>query len=283
MTADVDSLDVLGEGGFGEEGPADAAELEAATQPEPGTGPGLARLLVGVILHPAATFEQLAARPGRRWLAPLLALVLLQTAFGLATVFSPQAQAYSVAAAQRAIEQSGNPMVAESMGSVEDFATSPLVLTAGVVGALLAGLLGTLVTALVVAAIFHLLGTIFGGQQSFGQMFTVTLWAAWPLAIGLALRLVALLLGHYDPSPHGLSGLVAPEPGQPPGYLAPLLGHLDVWNLWTLALFVPAVSAAAQVPRRKALVALAIFLALNLAFGMAGTALGQALSGLGGG
>jgi hypothetical protein len=119
-----------------------------------------------------------------------------------------------------------------------------------------------------------------GGQQGFGQMFTVIAWAFLPQIMGLALKLVAALAGNFDPSPAGLSGLVAPAPGNPPSPLGPILGHIELWNLWTLALFVPAVMAAARIPRRKALVALAIYLGLNIVLGVGLAFLSGALSGM---
>ena len=80
--------------------------------------------------------------------------------------------------------------------------------------------------------------------------------------------------------PIGLPALDA-APGEPTSLAAPFLAPFDVWNLWTLALYVVAVRAVAQITARKALVAVAVFVGLQLALGLAGTLLGNAVSGIG--
>ncbi len=150
------------------------------------------------------------------------------------------------------------------------------------VGALLGGLLGSLVGLLVVAAIFHFLGAVMGGQQSFTQMFTVIAWAGLPLLLGLVVKLAAALLGNVDATA-GLSGLmVNPVTGET-GLLAPILAQIELWHLWSLALYVLAVRAVSRISVGKAVLAVAVLVGLQVALGLAGVFVGQALRGLAGG
>lgn len=245
-------------------------------------GPSLRHLLWAVLRHPSQAFQALVEHPGRRWLFPVLAMMVLTTTLALVSLFSPGAQAYQAAAGQAAMARSGAELTDEQRAQVESFTSTgnPLVLTMGLVSAVIGGILGTLLTLLIVTALFHLLGTVLGGQQSFSQMFTVVAWASLPIVLGLVVKLMAAIFGNFDPSPAGLSGLVAPPPGDPPHLLAPLLGHVELWNLWTLALYVLAVQAAARIPLRKALAVVGLYLLLNLAFGLAGTFLAGTLMGM---
>jgi hypothetical protein len=246
-------------------------------------GPSLRHVLMGVLRHPSRTFQELAEHPGRSWLFPLLATMVLTTTLAIVTLFSPGAKAYQAVAGQAAMASAGMEQLSDEERAQALAFTStsnPLVMTMGIVTAVIGGIVGTVLALLIITALFHLMGTLLGGQQSFGQMFTVIAWAGLPIVLGLLLKLVAALFGNFDPSPAGLSGLVAPPPGQPPSLLAPFLGHVELWNLWTLALFVPAVQAAARIPRKKALAAVGVYLLLNLAVGLAGTFLVRALVGM---
>jgi MFS family permease len=273
MTIDVDQL-LLAE---------ESSSAESATAAPPPQRLGLVALTVDVLVHPAAAFGRLAEHPGRRWVAPVVVLVLLSTALGLALAFSPKALGLAQAQVAARMSSSGAQLSAEQMAQVEQFQASGMVRAFGAIGALLAGLVGTVLGLLVVAALFHFLGTVMGGQQSFTQMFTVIAWAGIPVILGLVVKLVAALAGNYDPSPAGLSGLVGDPVAGQPSVLAPLLGQIELWHLWSLALYALAIRAVSRISLAKAALAVLVLVLLQVAVGLAGVYLSRALSGMAGG
>jgi hypothetical protein len=238
----------------------------------PAEGLGVGRLLLDVIRRPSAAFRRLAEHPGRRWLWPLLAMMVLAAAEAVAVVLSPGA-----AAAQQAA-LAGQNLSPEQLAQAETMMQSGLVRGVSLGSALILAPIVAGLGLLVTAAVFHFLGTILGGQQSFGQMFTVIAWASLPVVLGLLVKLVGALTGVMSAASPGLSGLVA-SPGGSPSLLGPFLGQLELWTLWTLALYVLAVAAVSHVTLRKAVVAVAVYVALQLAVGLAGTMLARAVGG----
>jgi hypothetical protein len=242
---------------------------------------GVRALCVDVVRLPGAAFRRLAEHPDRRWVFPVLALVTLSTAYAVALAINPGAQAYAHQVMMARLSASSSGMSQAQMAQITQSAGGTLQLVS-VVGAFIGGLVATGLGLVIAAAIFHFLSTVMGGQQSYRQMFTVISWASLPLALGAAVRLVAVLAGNFDPNPAGLAGLVGGAIGAPPGLMAPLLGQIELWNLWSLALSVLAIQAVAQITRRKALVIVVVLVALQIAIGLAGTLISRALMGLSG-
>lgn len=226
---------------------------------------GIAALFVDVIRRPRAAMRRLAARPGRRWIAPLLTLAVLSAA-------------YAALAAPRAMEAARRSGQMPEMSEAQMSAMQSISLFTMIAGAV-AAFVGTFIAALLVAAILHFVGTVFGGQQSFGETFTTTSWARVPLILRLGVQLIALAFGVYDPSPAGLSGMIPADAEGAVAYLKPLLGMVEIWYLWYLVLLGIALRSVAKISRGKALVGVLVIVVLVLALGMAGTALQGLLSG----
>ncbi len=240
---------------------------------------GARALFVKTVRRPSEAMRNLAAHPGRRWLLPLLALVVLSVAAAVASL--PSKQRYDRALSRIQIERmrETDPQTAEVaaqfMGD-EEGGGAFAGLSAGT--AILGAILGPLVGALAGAAVLHFMGTILGGQQTYGQMLSATAWGRLPLVFQAGLRLVNGLMGGYDPYSDGLAGLVAPDPTQPyasPSALGPILAQISLWHLWALALFVVAVRVVCHVSLRKALTAVVIYVALIILLGEAGVGLGK--------
>ena len=249
------------------------AEVAVAT---PRMGP--LALAIDMLRRPNAAMRRLADHPGRRWVWPLGALALLRLAIVLAQ--SKASQAYASAATQAAMAQQPGmdpEMAAQATEMAGRFGFVGVLF--GAVGAVFAVLVG----ALIVAGVLHFVGTVLGGQQGFGQVFTVTSWARLPLIVGALLQLAYALTGGFDPCPRGLSGLVCPDPSAPgsASYWSPLLAQIEVWNLWYLLLLGLGVQAVSRVSRRKATLAVAVVVLLTLSGGMAGTAIARFFAGFG--
>lgn len=258
------------------------------TAPSPSnTRLGVRALAVDVIRRPSEAFRRLAEQPGRRWVAPLVLMVLLSTLAGLAALNTPAYREFrrAVMSAQLARLNEQNPGMAASAGAatgqMEGMAT-----TFTLVSTLIGTPITVLVAALIVAAVMHLISTLLGGQQTFSTIFTTTAWARLPLIFRAALHLAQALLGGFDPNPTGLAGLVAANPldaAAKPSFLAPVLGQVELWNLWTLVLYVLMLQAVAQIPRRKAAIGVVALVVVQVLLGVAGVFMGRALSGLQGG
>lgn len=277
MTPEVDELgalaaaDLFDEPAFSSAGATEVARL------------GVMRLVVDVLLRPGPTFRRLAEHPGRSWLVPLMAFVLLSTALALVVALSPQTGEITRARITSQMSQASAEISEEQRAQVAEFSASGAMRAFAVVSALLGGLVGSLLGLLVVTALFHLLGTVMGGQQSFTQTLTVTAWAGLPLILGLVVKLVAALLGTVDPSPAGLSGLVVDPVSGASSLLAPVLSQVELWHLWSLALYVLAVRAVARISLGKAVFAVAVLVGLQVASGMVGVFVSQAFRGMSGG
>lgn len=242
---------------------------------------GVAALFVDTMRRPRRAMERLAAHPDRRWLLPLLLLVAVAVAG--AAVELPAARAAQDRAMQAQLEDPP-PGLAEGAATEEavEMATSGEFFAVIAAFAIVGAVVGTALAVFVVAAIAHLLGTVVGGQQSYAQVLSTTAWARLPLAVGGLVWIVWVASGHWDPNPSGLSGLVAssdPVPGEARSYLYPVLAQIELWNLWYLALLGLAVQAASRVSLKKALVVVAIVVALEIALGLVGVALSNAMSG----
>lgn len=227
------------------------------TAPAP---PGLWSLCIDIVRRPSAAMRALAARPGRRWVWPLLALAILgaATAFAVARQSADQAMAEARAAMAQAEAESGAaPAISE--GALA--AGMRIGMAMAVVGGMVAPFLG----AALAAAILHFLATVMGGQQGFVEMLTVVSWSRVPLVIGGALRLAHGLVAGFDPSPRGLAGFVEGS-----HFAGPLLAQVELWNLWMLVLLFLGVRAVARLSRGKALAAVGLLLGLWLLAGEAG-------------
>jgi hypothetical protein len=231
------------------------AALSAPQAPPRKTLPGLA---IALVRRPGTAMRDLAEHPGWRWLPPTLLMAALSMGAAVATNGARQA------AERQEFEQiqAQQPELAEGSDAAQVAETTFRAF--GILN-VIGGGIGPFVAVVFVAALFHLLGTVLGGQQGFAQILAGVAWARVPLAVQTLLRMAQGFAGGYDPSPEGLSGLV--DRGSP---LAPILAEVSVWNLWTLALLGVAMAVVARLPRRKAIAAVLVFVAFKVAIGETG-------------
>lgn len=252
---------------------------------------GVVALALDVLRRPTAAMTRIALRPRLRWVAPLVALAIVSVPLGIvAARQTMDAVASGVAVEAQAPAEPAGAAAAQEDGATDVAASQAAAVRAGgAIGMVLAvvfGVAGSFLVPLVAAGVLHFLSTVLGGQQSFAEMFATASWARLPLLLRSVLQLVVFGAGSYDPNPSGLAGLVAPTgvaPGAERSYLEPLLGQIELWNLWYLALLVVAVSVVARFPRRRAALVVAGFAGLGVGVGMAGIAVNNAVSGLLGG
>lgn len=240
---------------------------------------GLPALAVATLLRPRRAMADIAAQPKKRWIAPLVLLAVMNTAF--AVLYAPrslEANRAEIEEIQARQLEGMDPEQAEAMRAGQAIGGVMQVVFSGVVAAV-----GTVIALLVGAAVLHFLSTVMGGQQAFLEVFSTAAWAKLPLILREVVRVPWLLLGGFDPNPAGLAGLAMPgglglDGGR--SYLEPILSMIEVWTIWSLALLVLAVVAAAKLSRGRALAVVGIFVAAQIGLGMAGVAMANAFAQL---
>jgi len=221
-------------------------------------------LLWGMIGHPRATLEYLSGHTGRTWWAPAaLAVLLTILPIIAAAPLSTRQRREAIAVAREQQGERQQEMSAEEQAQMEQamsVAASPLITT---VFPAAGSAVGTVVGWLLWAGTLYLAGTALGGRSTFGQMFRTVVWAWIPYTVrGLVQTAYILVSGQLIQNP-GLSGfaqggpsadeVVISSPSLGQIALRTLLGRIDLYLFWNLALLVLGVMAVTRLSRRKAL------------------------------
>lgn len=235
-----------------------------------GVKPSWFSLLIGIFVRPKQTFGLIQAHGGRSWLLTAV-LILILTALPT-IVAGPILQEQ---ARQQFLDVQGQfdspPEFAEQ--GVPDAIGSPLltvVLPAvgAVFGVILAGWL-------LWSGAVHLLSMMSGGRNTFVQLLQTAVWAWLPYSLRDLIQTIYILVTGSIIENQGLSGFAPvdrtdifaqPEPSQLA--LNQLLGYIDIYLFWNLALLVIGISVMAQFSRRKSfgivLIIWSIFTLLSL-------------------
>lgn len=244
------------------------------TPPAP-RSPSPLTLLGRIWVHPRATLE--AVHQGKRWLSlvPLLLLVMLLA--GRVIVEAPHVtelrrQAYIEQLRQRLTPQDFQNLPPEALQGPP---AQPIAL--GLLAAI-----GPLLLAWVVRAGFlHLLGLAFGGQNSYGSLFSTAAWASMPLLARALLQIIFITVTQSPIVGGGLSGLAASAEEALAGSLsfgASLLSSVDLFALWYIVLLGLAMQTSGRLSRNKAIIITLIYAALSMLVSAAPSLLLRAFS-----
>jgi len=266
------------------------AETETAQTP-----PGFWHIFLRLIRRPRRAFEMLRETPSRAWL--WMAALALAAALLPILVSAPISTRLARESMQQQIEtmRSSNPeMTPEQEAQILDMAANPLftmVLPAA------GGVLFTVLGWLVWSGALHLLSTMLGGGETFGQMWRMVIWSQIPLALrGLLQSAYIGATGNLIAHP-GLSGLVSSAPSAeeavreflttPPStgqmLLQALLGKIDLFVFWHLALLGIGVAATARLSGRKAALAVGLTWLVLTALSLAPVLVSASMAGRFGG
>lgn len=259
-----------------------AKQDTTTTTPPP---PSAITLLLGTLFRPRAAFAQLRTLPRRTGWVVFLILAALVAA---PRYFSDQRQQalalQSFGATQVGPSEGFGPApggaVSVGGGPIDNpgqFAPQPSPV-ASVLSAL-GGVVGLPVYWLLMTIGMTLVLIIVGGRAGFGDVFKVLMLASAPLAVRGLVQLGYVLLLGQPLGQAGLSGLVtsaanaisanpnnpnAPPvlPPAPPGFgtvvWTTLLGQIDIFQVWALALVIIGVVVVAQVKTAKAALAVVL-------------------------
>lgn len=233
--------------------------------------PTFPSLFWGMIRRPAAALTTIRESGGRTWIwmaAVMLALSILPSLVSAPIVARQSAELIRENLEKQ--QEMGQEITPEMQAQAAQFSTSPIFT---MIFPSLLRIIGMLLTWLVWSGALHLLCTMLGGSDSFRQMWRAVVWTWVPFALRSLLQTGFVLFSGELLNQPGLSSLVpsstAGDPFAVPGtgelVLRSLLGQIDLFVVWNLALLVLAVSITARISRRKgALITLTLWVVLTL-------------------
>ncbi|MBV8519687.1 MAG: YIP1 family protein [Acidobacteria bacterium] len=197
-----------------------------------------------MLFAPAETFREIARRPDV--IAPLLVLVIISILSSALLIPRMDFQA----AVRTQMENSGRQMSSEDMERAVKMGSA-----VGKAIAWFAPLLNIGWFALV-SGVLLLAFRLFGGEGTYKQAFSATLYSWVPLTIfGILLAVIAVSRGTVDPIE--MATLVKSNPAflvdlktQP--ILFTLLGAFDVFTIWTVVLLIFGFAELAKTPKSRA-------------------------------
>lgn len=222
------------------------------TQPEPAANP-FSRL-AGAIFSPVETFRSIARRPD--WIVPLIVLVVISVATSF--VVAPRIDLETSMRAQFEEQEMSEAQIEQAISIAKTMNRfSPLI-----------SIVFIPVQMLVIAGVFLLLFKMLGADPSFRQVFSVTLYAWVPQVIKW-IAFSAVITTRESVSPEELPALLKSnlaflaDPERP--MMLALLGSLDVFTFWTIALLTIGYSEASKFPRgRTAAIVIALWVVVVL-------------------
>lgn len=239
----------------------------AAASPQPPAKNSFQRI-AGVLFAPAETFKDIARKPD--FLVPLIVLVVV--GFVVTAILVPRMDFEAAFRAQ--MEQSGNQMTEADMERGLKMMTA-----IGKVMAWTGPIWGVLIW-VIIAGVLLLAFRLFGGEGTFGQAFSTTLYSWFPQVISsIVLAVVALARGQIDPTT--MATVVKSSPAflvdmkeQP--VLFAFLSSLDIFTIWTVILLIIGFATLSRVSRAKAAVIVLSLWAVQIVIKLGFAALGAA-------
>ena len=217
---------------------------QPTASPPAAPAPGFWNRLVGVFVSPRQTFEAVAARP--TWVAPLLLVTVLAGSANfvfLSTQAGQQALADNI---DERMQGSGRQLTDQQLDRILAISkwTGTATAVAGVV-------VVTLIAAGLVVVVF---GAIQGGSATFRQVFAMV---AHVNLISVAQVLVVFPINYVRGSLHGATNLAVLFPFlDDRGLSAKLLGSVDLFLVWIVAVLSIGVGVTYRRPTRGAAVVL---------------------------
>ncbi len=203
--------------------------------------------IAGVLFAPAETFQNIVRRPDI--LGPLLVIVII--GYISTAIIMPKMDFESMMAQQsEEMSRRGQNMSAEQLAQMERITRAGVKVFSWVLPVLMVAWYA------IMAGILLLAFRLMGGEGTFQQAFSVTLYAWMPMVLlGILTTIIVLARGTFDPVT--AATLVKSNPAflvdmkeQP--ILFSLLSSFDVFTIWMIALLIIGFSTMAKVSRAKA-------------------------------
>lgn len=191
--------------------------------------------IIGAIINPRPTFEDIARKPS--WLVPLLVLVIVQCA--VTTVISQRVGWRAIIEKQIAQNTSAQQRIQQMPPEQREQMLNTQVKVASVIG-YVGVIIGVPVVALIIAAIFMgIFNGISGAGLDFKTSFGIISHSYMPGLIGALLGILILYI--KPPDQIDVQNLVASNVGavlssDSPKWLQSLGGSIDVFSFWIIGL-----------------------------------------------
>jgi len=234
------------------------------------------RRIIDVMLRPRAVFTQLRAIDRAVWQTPILLILALLVVRVLVTAPIKAAQAESGLTTPPPGFEFYTPEQQAQLQQALEATRGPVFQYVFPIGwALISGLLLWSIT----AGLLYLLSTLQGGRGSFTRALNLVAWASVPTIIHLIVQIVAVLSTNRLIASPGLAGFVPPPPD---GTLLgrALLGRIDLYLFWEIALLVIGLRLFTGLSRGKVWASVLITIVLVMALRILPDLLAAQLGGL---
>jgi hypothetical protein len=220
---------------------------EPQTPPTTAASKNVFQRIVGALISPGETFDDIARKPSA--LAPLIILILL--GYATTIVIMPRMNWDAVTAKQEESMRKSNPNVSEADVARMTRISKSIGTVMGYLGPFLATIWW-----LILAGILLLAFRLMGGEGNYHQAFSTTLYAWIPLTIGsIIMTILIYTRGTFDPN--AAATIVRSNPaylvdqkGQP--LLFSLLSNLDLFTIWTVILLIIGFASLSKTTKAKA-------------------------------
>jgi len=260
----------------------DAAAVTAESQPaeyneqQPGK-PTVISLLVGIVIHPRATFKSLReAKRGYWWLILLITIVGLLIYTVVSTSVSARVMSQAM---QNFTPPEGTVVVGATSNSMSQATqTSSLTLIAG---PLLSGIFTILLGYAFRSLIAFGASLVMGGNSTFKQTFRMAVWTTIPAVFRYIVRTIAVVTSQGRII-EGLTGVMTSMEARTLPILNVLLQPIDFYALWSMVLLGIGIAVTTKLGKNKSIVAVLIYIVVSVAGLLLFYVIGNALGGLGG-
>lgn len=201
--------------------------------------------LIGVLVSPGKTFRSIAERP--TWLVPLLVLIVLSLAVGwlVQTRVDPEEMVrYQLG---KFADRMPAEQLTEAIEKAEDVTPAQRALQVGI------GLPVATLVYVVIAAVFLGIFKLLGSEMGFKQSLSTYLYGSMPMAVAALINL-PLILARDSVTPEEVmgGGVLVASPAilaseETSAVIRSLLGSLNFFTLWTLALLILGYRTVARV------------------------------------
>ena len=198
--------------------------------------------LIGALVSPRATFEDIARRPG--WLAPLLVITVISIALGV--VMGQRVDWTANAQRQIAKSHFAATQIAKLPADQQQAAINRQVI-GGKIGVYVAGVVFPAILALILGAIYMGLFNAAGAGVSFFKSFSLVSYGLLPLGVKTLLGIPIVMMkdpAAIDPQNYIASNLGALLPSDAALWKTGLATSVDIFVLWSVVLVAIAFSAA---------------------------------------
>lgn len=204
--------------------------------------------IVGIVLHPRQTFDQIAGQGRSVWLAPILLLMVTAAIRVLISGWIRQGIMLSAGPSLPPDFQYFSPEQQAQFMQASQTTSGPVFIY---VFPLIATMTGIWVGWILVSGLLHLITTLSGGRGEMSLTLNIVAWASLPFAVRDIVRATSMLISRQLIDHTGLSGFV--PAGDDATYLAALLSLVDIYLIWTMILLVIGVKAGMGISSFKAI------------------------------